>query len=133
MFKKGDIIKCIHDGHDAHAYCVTEGTEYVVNAVERHHGVIYLKVIGDDDRAQVLLSSMFTQMGREQMTHEQMAEKLRKAGWSMEPPERKPKWPSRVTSSKTECAYATCPNDGECMRGCTKQRPITWDDAPEVH
>lgn len=67
------------------------------------------------------------------MTYEQMAEKLREAGWSVEPPKRKPKWPGRVTSSTTECALAVCPGDGSCERGCIRQRPITWDDAPEVH
>lgn len=67
------------------------------------------------------------------MTPEQMAQKLRDAGWTVEPPERKPKWPDRITSSTTECAHAHCPDDFRCRKGCADQRPITWDDAPEIH
>lgn len=67
------------------------------------------------------------------MTHEQMAETLRRAGWSVEPPEKEPKWPDRRTSSTTECAHAHCPDDARCTRGCADQHPITWAGAPEIH
>lgn len=67
------------------------------------------------------------------MTNEQMADRLRAAGWTVEAPEQKPKWPDRQTSSTTECAHAHCPDESKCRRGCSDQRPITWADAPEIH
>ena len=44
-----------------------------------------------------------------------------------------PKWPDQVTSSKTECAHTTCPDQVACRKGCIHQRPITFDDAPTAH
>lgn len=67
------------------------------------------------------------------MTNEQMAAKLRDAGWTVEAPAKQPKWPGRVTSSTTECAHACCPDQSRCLKGCADQRPITWSDAPEIH
>lgn len=55
--KRGDIIKCIVQPDQN--YGVSLDKEYVVNAVETHHSATYVKVIGDDDRARVLLRSMF--------------------------------------------------------------------------
>lgn len=44
-----------------------------------------------------------------------------------------PKWPGRVTSSKTECAHAACVDATACRKGCVHQQPITWDNAPDLH
>ena len=48
-----------------------------------------------------------------------------------EPPQ--PKWPGRVTSSKTECAHAACVDTIACRKGCAHQQPITWADAPTLN
>lgn len=58
-------------------------------------------------------------------THERMAEKLRAAGWTVEPP-KIPKYPDQRTSRTTECAYTECLNEVACKNGCIHQRPITW-------
>lgn len=56
--KRGDIIKCIAQDQ-SFSYGVSMGKEYVVNSVEAHHNATYVKVIGDDDKAHVLLCSLF--------------------------------------------------------------------------
>lgn len=47
----------------------------------------------------------------------------------------KPKWPGRVTSSKskTECAHASCPDTAACRKGCIHQQPITMENSLEIH
>jgi hypothetical protein len=42
------------------------------------------------------------------------------------------KWPDRITSAKTECAHAKCPDQSACRKGCIHQQPITWASDPTV-
>jgi hypothetical protein len=90
-----------------------------------------------DDWHQTFVGSDIRQMLAEierLITLDEMAKRLRAAGWTIDPPERMPKWPDRVTSSDTECSYEHCRFPDECKHdGCVRQRAITWADAPEIH
>ena len=56
-YAKGLTVECIEKPGYLDGF--RRGGRYVIVDVEHHHGTRYLKILGDDDRAHVLLYSMF--------------------------------------------------------------------------
>ncbi len=57
MVRLGQIVRCVEKPDYLDGF--SRDQCYVVNKVERSHGHTYIKILGDDDRAHMLLASMF--------------------------------------------------------------------------